>query len=85
MAALEPGESNSIQERKEPTVEKKMIIEGMMCQHCVKHVFDALNAIPGATAVVDLDSKSATVTGDATDEALTKAVVDAGYQVVSIA
>lgn len=64
---------------------KKMVIEGMMCQMCVKHVTNALNALPGVNATVDLDSKTATVTGEASDEALTKAVTDAGYQVVSIA
>lgn len=63
---------------------KTVVIEGMMCQHCVKHVSDALNSLPGVTAEVDLDSKSAVVNGDVTDEALTKAVVDAGYEVVEI-
>lgn len=63
---------------------KKIVIEGMMCQHCVAHVRDALNKLPGVTAEVDLDSKTATVTGEATDEALTAAVAEAGYQVVSI-
>lgn len=63
---------------------KKMVIEGMMCQHCVAHVRDALNKLPGVTAEVDLDSKTATVTGEVTDEALTAAVTEAGYQVVSI-
>ena len=63
---------------------KKIVIEGMMCQHCVAHVRDALNKLPGVTAEVDLDSKTATVTGEATDEALTAAVAEAGYQVVSM-
>ena len=35
-------------------------------------------------ASVDLDSKTAVVTGDAGDEALKKAVADAGYQVTDI-
>ncbi len=71
-------------ERKETTMEKKIIIEGMMCQHCVAHVSEALNKLPGVTAKVDLDSKTATVTGEASDEALKQAVTDAGYTVVSI-
>jgi len=65
-------------------MEKKLMIEGMMCQNCVKHVSNALNALPGVTAVVDLDGKCATVTGQSDDAALTKAVEDAGYKVVSI-
>ena len=55
-----------------------------MCAHCVAHVEKALNALPGVTAAVDLDSKTAVVTGDASDEALKKAVADAGYQVTGI-
>ena len=47
---------------------------------------EALSAVPGVTAVkVDLDSKSAVVTGDAGDEALKKAVADADYTVTEIA
>ena len=65
-------------------MEKKVMIEGMMCQHCVAHVTKALNALPGVTAVVDLGSKSAVVTGDASDDAIRAAVEDAGYQVTSI-
>ena len=59
-------------------------IEGMMCAHCAAHVEKALNALPGVTAVVDLAAKTAVVTGGAGDEALKKAVADAGYQVTDI-
>jgi Cu+-exporting ATPase len=65
-------------------MEKKVVIEGMMCAHCQDHVSKALNALPGVTAAVDLDSKTATVTGPVSDEAITAAVTQAGYQVVSI-
>ncbi|HIT01365.1 MAG TPA: cation transporter, partial [Candidatus Enterenecus merdae] len=66
------------------TMEKKVIVEGMMCQNCVNHVTKALNDLPGVTAQVDLASKTATVTGDASDEAIRAAVEQAGYQVTSI-
>ena len=66
------------------TMEKKVVIEGMMCPHCQAHVDKALNALPGVTATVDLESKTATVTGDVSDEAIKAAVTEAGYQVVSI-
>ena len=66
------------------TMEKKIVIEGMMCQHCVAHVTEALTKLDGGTAVVDLETKTATVTGDATDEALKQAVANAGYTVTSI-
>ena len=65
-------------------MEKKLTIDGMMCQHCVAHVSKALNSLPGVTANVDLDTKTATVSGTASDEALKKAVEEAGYSVVSI-
>ena len=63
---------------------KTMVIEGMMCMHCKAHVEKALNSIEGVTATVDLDSKTATITGDVADEILKKAVTDAGYEVISI-
>ena len=65
-------------------MEKKIMIEGMMCQHCVAHVTKALTGLPGESATVSLEGKCATVSGPATDEELKKAVEEAGYQVVSI-
>ena len=55
-----------------------------MCQNCVNHVTKALNGLPGVTAQVDLASKTATVTGEVSDEAIRAAVAEAGYQVTSI-
>ena len=77
-------ETLNLEERREPAMEKKVVIEGMMCPKCQAHVDKALNAIPGASATVDLDSKTATVSGDVADEAIRAAVEEAGYQVVSI-
>lgn len=58
-------------------------IEGMMCKHCQARVEKALKAVPGVEAVtVDLETKAAKVTGSAAPEALKKAVLDAGYQVL---
>ncbi len=65
-------------------MEKKLVIEGMMCAHCQSHVEKALGALEGVTATVDLSAKTATVTGDVPDAVLKKAVEDAGYQVVDI-
>ena len=81
---IEHTSKTTLQHKKEEPTMKKIVIEGMMCQHCVAHVREALSKLPGVTAEVDLDSKTATVTGEATDEALTAAVTEAGYQVVSI-
>ncbi len=65
---------------------KKMVIEGMMCEHCKARVEKALNALEGVTAQVDLNEKCANISteGKVTDEALKAAVTDAGYEVVSL-
>lgn len=63
---------------------KIITIEGMMCPHCKSHVEKALNSIEGITATVDLDNKTATITGDISDDILIKAVTDAGYTVTNI-
>lgn len=75
------------EEKGETTMEKVISIEGMACMHCVKHVQEALAAVPGVQEVtVDLEGKSATVSvdGSVTDAALKAAVDEAGYQAVSI-
>ena len=73
-------------ERKgEAAMKKTVKIEGMMCQHCVKAATKALEAVEGVTGVtVSLEEKQAVVEGTASDEALTAAVVDAGYEVTGI-
>lgn len=63
---------------------KTIKIEGMMCAHCSGRVEQALNALPGVTATVNLEAGTASVQGDVSDEILTKAVTDAGYQVTGI-
>lgn len=63
-----------------------MKINGMMCMHCSGAVEKALNAIDGVTATVNLEAKTASIeaSADVSNEILTKAVTDAGYEVVSI-
>ncbi len=68
----------------ENSMTKKVVIDGMMCTHCSGRVEKALNAVPGASASVDLESKTATVSGDITDEAIINAVTEAGYTVLEI-
>ena len=74
-------------ERNEEIVMQKIIhINGMSCPHCSNHVQQALNAIDGVEAVVELENKLArvTLTGAVSDDTLKQAVVDAGYEVVTI-
>ena len=69
------------------TMKKELMIEGMMCQNCVKHVTHALEGISSVTDVqVSLENKKATVNvpESVTDEALKAAVTEAGYEVTGI-
>ena len=68
-------------------MKKKINIEGMMCPKCVAHVEKALQAVDGVVFVdVSLEGKCATVTmiAPTEDAVLTKAVVDAGYEVTGV-
>lgn len=58
-------------------------VEGMMCEHCVKHVKDALEK-NGVEATVSLKDKKAVVTGDISDEMIKSCIADAGYEVKAI-
>ena len=86
-AEITTNQMTANEKKGETTMEKVINIEGMACMHCVKHVQEALAAVPGVqTANVDLESKTATVSvdGSVSDEALKAAVDGAGYQAVSI-
>ncbi len=58
-------------------------IQGMACKHCSGRVEKALNALPGVSAIVDLVSATATVTGDVSVDTLCKTVEALGFTVVS--
>lgn len=71
----------------EPKEEVKMEVvikvEGMMCPHCKARVESVCKAVAGTQdAVVDLQAKTVTVTGNADVEALKKAITEADYKVV---
>ena len=62
-------------------------VRGMMCEHCVRWVTEALQGVEGVARVrVDLDAGTAAVwlAAGTADEALAAAVVDAGYEVEGI-
>ena len=67
-------------------MKKILTVEGMTCGHCVMHVKNALAEVSGVSTVdVDLQKKSAVVSGDGLDDgALKAAVADAGYSVTAI-
>ena len=67
----------------EPQMETVIYVNGMMCTHCKAMVEKVCKSIPGTVdAVVDLQAKNVTVTGDADVAVLKKAIADAGYEVV---
>ena len=75
-AEVEPIEEETIME----TVIK---VNGMMCVHCKARVEKICKAIPGVVdAVVDLQAKTVTVTGNADLAALKQAITDGDYEVV---
>lgn len=66
---------------------KKVIsINGMSCDHCQAAVEKSLNEIEGVAAKVKLKKKQAIVDlkSDISDEILIKAVVEAGFEAVSV-
>ncbi len=73
--------------KEETTMEKTMKIEGMMCGHCEARVKKALEALPEVeSAAVSHENGSAVVTlkAELSDEALTKAVEEQDYKVLSV-
>jgi len=68
-------------------MKKKISISGMSCEHCVKHVTNALKELAGVSNVeVNLAAKNAIIeaSDDLTDEAIKAAIDDAGYEVTGI-
>ncbi len=71
----------------EKRIKKHLIIDGMLCRHCVVSVTEALESLDGVTAKVNLKKQSATVTltHPIADDTLIKVVTDAGFGVTNIA
>ena len=67
----------------EPPMETVIYVNGMMCTHCKAMVEKICKGMPGAVdAVVDLQAKNVTITGEIDVAATKKAIADAGYEVV---
>ena len=78
--AVQEQEMNIQEEKVMSTVIK---VNGMMCPHCKAMVEKVCKAVPGTVdALVDLQAKNVTVTGEADVEALKQAIINAGYEVV---
>ncbi|MDP9860651.1 Cu2+-exporting ATPase [Olsenella profusa DSM 13989] len=75
-------------EGNETMTTKTLDIEGMMCDHCVQHVTQALEGVRGVKNVhVSLEDHKATLEAGAlvSNKRLENAVEDAGYKVTGIA
>lgn len=67
-------------------MKKKILVEGMSCTHCVNHVVMALKEAGAQNMDVNLDAKFAVaeISEGITDEAIKRAIEEAGYFVVGI-
>lgn len=65
-------------------MKKEIIIEGMMCAMCKKHVEEALNGLADTNATVNLEAKNAIVETELDDSVLQGVIEKAGYKVVEI-
>lgn len=81
------NENNEIQNKEDMTMNKTMIIEGMMCGHCTGRVQKVLEAVQGVASVtMSLENKSAelVLNEEVADETLKAVVTEAGYEVIEI-
>jgi len=68
-------------------MKKKIMIDGMSCEHCVNHVTTALKELTDVTKVeVSLSDKQAVLEAfeEVKDEDIKAAIEDAGYEVTKI-
>ncbi len=65
-------------------MKKKITIEGMMCEHCVAHVKEALENLGAADVEVSLDGGCAVCETDKPDAEIKSAIEEEGYDVTSI-
>lgn len=65
-------------------MEKTYEIKGMKCMGCVNKVKESFEKVPGVENVtVDLETKTATVTGNVTKEALSNSLADTKFEVIA--
>ena len=76
------------EESEDEMKEKKLKVEGMMCDHCVAHVTKALEGVKGTkNVVVSLEEGTATLEAGllTSDKSLVDAVKEAGYEAEVVA
>ena len=77
----EPAVEINNKEEENNKMKYELKIEGMMCQHCQKHMTEALNKMDGVNAVVDLENGSAAVEADkaVSEDEFAAVTEEAGY------
>lgn len=81
------GKDKKIKVKEKKTMKKTMKIEGMMCGHCemtVKKVLEAMEGVEMAEVSHEAGTAVVTMKTDMDDAALTKAVEDKDYRVISV-
>ena len=63
---------------------KKIMIDGMSCQHCVARVKEALEELGATSIEVNLDGKYAKAETSKNNQEIIDAIDEAGYDVISI-
>lgn len=64
---------------------KKIVIDGMMCQHCAKSVVKVLTALGGSDVDVNLADGYAVANIEADDSEIKSAIESKDFKVVEIA
>jgi len=60
-------------------------VPGISCGHCKSAIEGALDGLDGVDiATVDVDARTVLVEGSATDQVISAAIDDAGYEVAAI-
>lgn len=75
---------NQVKKEEIKTMNKTVVIDGMMCMHCVKHVTDALTSIGGNAEVSLEDGKAYLKDTALSDDQIKEAINNAGYTVTEI-
>ncbi|MDD6194325.1 MAG: heavy metal translocating P-type ATPase [Lachnospiraceae bacterium] len=82
------GKKRLPKDRKEITsMEKTLLVKGMMCPHCEAHVKEAIEKIAGvteATASHEAGEVTVTMTEEVSQDVLAAAVKDAGYEFLGL-
>ena len=63
---------------------KKIIIEGMSCEHCVAHVKEALEGLGATSVTVSLEGGYAECETNKSDDEIRTVIEEEGYDVIKI-